>query len=155
MKCLDLVANDNILTGQSTSFVKLAEESNIMPEATTCSLIILYGLGRGTSSCDDLAVAQASLYRMATHIGCTGIFIARYQCLAAECSSHQEIYNRHTHIHVDNGNDPTDFLYELKDGVAGGPFGNALYLHVLHSLKRYRAEYLALTCCFAQRTNHY
>ncbi|KAL9024700.1 MAG: hypothetical protein Q9196_006318 [Gyalolechia fulgens] len=65
-----LGANDNIFAAQSTFFVELSETKKILAEATPRSLVILDELGRGTSSYDGVAVAQAVLHHCATHIGC-------------------------------------------------------------------------------------
>ncbi|KAL2038341.1 hypothetical protein N7G274_008990 [Stereocaulon virgatum] len=118
-----LGANDNIFAAQSTFFVELAETKKILSEATPRSLVILDELGRGTSSYDGVAVAQAVLHHVATHIGCIGFFATHYHSLAAEFSKHPEIRNRRMRIHVDDENRRVTFLYKLEDGVAEGSFG--------------------------------
>ena len=118
-----LGANDNIFAAQSTFFVELAETKKILSEATPRSLVILDELGRGTSSYDGVAVAQAVLHHVATHIGCVGFFATHYHSLASEFSSHPEILNRRMCIHVDDENRRVTFLYKLEDGVAEGSFG--------------------------------
>jgi len=118
-----LGANDNIFAAQSTFFVELAETKKILSEATPRSLVILDELGRGTSSYDGVAVAQAVLHHVATHIGCVGFFATHYHSLAEEFSSHPEIRNRRMRIHVDEGERRVTFLYKLEDGVAEGSFG--------------------------------
>jgi len=118
-----LGANDNIFAAQSTFFVELAETKKILSEATPRSLVILDELGRGTSSYDGVAVAQAVLHHVATHIGCVGFFATHYHSLAEEFSSHPESRNRRMRIHVDDENRRVTFLYKLEDGVAEGSFG--------------------------------
>lgn len=118
-----LGARDNIFAAQSTFFVELAETKKILSEATPRSLVILDELGRGTSSYDGVAVAEAVLHHVATHTGCVGFFATHYHSLAAEFSSHPEIRNRRMRIHVDDANRRVTFLYKLEDGVAEGSFG--------------------------------
>ena len=118
-----LGAQDNIFAAQSTFFVELAETKKILSEATPRSLVILDELGRGTSSYDGVAVAQAVLYHVASHIGCVGFFATHYHSLAAEFATHPEVRNRRMRIHVDDANRRVTFLYKLEDGVAEGSFG--------------------------------
>ena len=118
-----LGANDNIFAAQSTFFVELSETKKILNEATPRSLVILDELGRGTSSYDGVAVAQAVLHHVATHIGCVGFFATHYHSLATEFASHPEIRNKRMQIHVDDVNRRVTFLYKLEDGVAEGSFG--------------------------------
>ncbi|KAH7324336.1 muts domain V-domain-containing protein [Stachybotrys elegans] len=118
-----LGANDNIFAAQSTFFVELSETKKILSEATPRSLVILDELGRGTSSYDGVAVAQAVLHHVATHIGCVGFFATHYHSLATEFENHPEIRARRMRIHVDDEERKITFLYKLEDGVAEGSFG--------------------------------
>lgn len=118
-----LGANDNIFAAQSTFFVELSETKKILSEATPRSLVILDELGRGTSSYDGVAVAQAVLHHVATHIGCVGFFATHYHSLATEFAGHPEIAAKRMQIHVDDDNRRVTFLYKLEDGVAEGSFG--------------------------------
>ncbi|RDA91873.1 hypothetical protein CP533_0360 [Ophiocordyceps camponoti-saundersi (nom. inval.)] len=118
-----LGANDNIMAAQSTFFVELAETKKMLSEATPRSLVILDELGRGTSSYDGVAVAQAVLHHVATHVGCVGFFATHYHSLATEFESHPEIQPRRMQIHVDEAERRVTFLYRLEDGVAEGSFG--------------------------------
>ncbi|KAI0002351.1 DNA mismatch repair protein Msh6 [Xylariaceae sp. FL0662B] len=118
-----LGAHDNIFAAQSTFFVELSETKKILSEATPRSLVILDELGRGTSSYDGVAVAQAVLHHVATHVGCVGFFATHYHSLATEFSNHPEIRARRMQIHVDEQHRRVTFLYRLEDGVAEGSFG--------------------------------
>ncbi|ROV99650.1 hypothetical protein VSDG_03104 [Cytospora chrysosperma] len=118
-----LGANDNIFAAQSTFFVELSETKKILSEATPRSLVILDELGRGTSSYDGVAVAQAVLHHVASHVGCVGFFATHYHSLATEFENHPEIEPRRMQIHVDNANRRVTFLYKLEEGVAEGSFG--------------------------------
>ncbi|KAI4098939.1 MAG: hypothetical protein L6R37_006237 [Teloschistes peruensis] len=118
-----LGANDNIFAAQSTFFVELSETKKILSEATPRSLVILDELGRGTSSYDGVAVAQAVLHHAATHIGCVGFFATHYHSLAAEFAAHPEVRNRRMRIHVDDEERRVTFLYKLEDGMAEGSYG--------------------------------
>jgi DNA mismatch repair protein MSH6 len=118
-----LGANDNIFAAQSTFFVELSETKKILSEATPRSLVILDELGRGTSSYDGVAVAQAVLHHVATQMGCVGFFATHYHSLASEFANHPEITPKRMQIHVDDENRKITFLYKLEDGVAEGSFG--------------------------------
>lgn len=118
-----LGANDNIFAAQSTFFVELSETKKILSEATPRSLVILDELGRGTSSYDGVAVAQAVLHHVASHIGCVGFFATHYHSLATEFESHPEIRAKRMQIDVDEAQRRITFLYKLEDGVAEGSFG--------------------------------
>ncbi|KAF2705002.1 DNA mismatch repair protein Msh6 [Pleomassaria siparia CBS 279.74] len=118
-----LGANDNIFAAQSTFFVELSETQKILSEATPRSLVILDELGRGTSSYDGVAVAQAVLHDISSRVGCVGFFATHYRSLAKEFEFHPEIANKRMRIHVDDASKSITFLYKLEEGVAEGSFG--------------------------------
>ena len=118
-----LGANDNIFAAQSTFFIELSETKKILSETTPRSLVILDELGRGTSSYDGVAVAQAVLHHIATHTGCVGFFATHYHSLAEEFAKHPEVRNMRMRIHVDEVKRLITFLYKLEEGVAEGSFG--------------------------------
>jgi DNA mismatch repair protein MSH6 len=118
-----LGANDNIFAAQSTFFVELSETKKILSEATPRSLVILDELGRGTSTYDGVAVAQAVLHHVATHIGALGFFATHYHSLAADFDNHPEISPKRMKIDVDDAERRVTFLYKLEAGVAEGSFG--------------------------------
>ena len=118
-----LGANDNIFAAQSTFFVELSETKKILSEASPRSLVILDELGRGTSSYDGVAVAQAVLHHIASHVSCTGFFATHYHSLPPLFAFHSEIAPKRMRIQVDDTNRKVTFLYKLEDGVAEGSFG--------------------------------
>jgi DNA mismatch repair protein MSH6 len=118
-----LGANDNIFAAQSTFFVELSETQKILSEASPRSLVILDELGRGTSSYDGVAVAQAVLHDISTRVGCVGFFATHYRSLAKEFEAHPEVVNKRMRIHVDDDSKSITFLYKLEEGVAEGSFG--------------------------------
>ncbi|KAI5370925.1 Putative DNA mismatch repair protein MutS, core [Septoria linicola] len=118
-----LGAHDNIFAGQSTFMVELSETKKILAEATPRSLVILDELGRGTSSYDGVAVAQAVLHHVATHVGSLGYFATHYHSLAAEFAQHPEVAPKRMAVKVDDDIRDVTFLYQLENGVAEGSYG--------------------------------
>ncbi|KIW72164.1 hypothetical protein, variant [Phialophora macrospora] len=118
-----LGAQDHIFAAQSTFFVELAETKKILAEATPRSLVILDELGRGTSSHDGVAVAQAVLHHLATHVGCLGFFATHYHSLSQEFAHHPEVCAKRMKILVDDADRRVTFLYKLEEGTAEGSFG--------------------------------
>jgi DNA mismatch repair protein MSH6 len=118
-----LGAQDHIFAAQSTFFVELAETKKILSEATPRSLVILDELGRGTSSHDGVAVAQAVLHHLASHVHCLGFFATHYHSLSQEFAFHPEISSKRMAIMVDDEDRRVTFLYKLEEGTAEGSFG--------------------------------
>ncbi|KAI2636112.1 muts domain V-domain-containing protein [Xylaria nigripes] len=75
-------ASDNLFRGESTFMVEVSETARILRSATPRSLVILDELGRGTSTYDGAAIAQAVLQHVVEDTQCLTLFITHYQSLA-------------------------------------------------------------------------
>ncbi|KAH6839669.1 DNA mismatch repair protein MSH3 [Alternaria rosae] len=98
-------AFDNMLKGESTFMVELNETSDILKSATPRSLIILDELGRGTSTFDGVAIAEAVLDYVIRDLQSLTLFITHYQHLAKLSSrfSNGELKNVHMRFEEQNG----------------------------------------------------
>ena len=117
-------AFDNMLRGESTFMVELSETSDILKQATTRSLVILDELGRGTSTHDGVAIAEAVLREMVQRKVMT-LFITHYQDLArleAQCPGLKNVHMRFQES-GEPGEEEVTFLYEVGEGVAHRSYG--------------------------------
>ncbi|KAK2750182.1 Mismatch repair protein msh3 [Myotisia sp. PD_48] len=119
-------AFDNMLAGESTFMVELSETADILKQATRRSLVILDELGRGTSTHDGVAIAQAVLDYMVRDIQSLTLFITHYQNLSdlAKAFPNGELRNVHMKF-TETGTQGQDitFLYEVGEGVAHRSYG--------------------------------
>ncbi|KAL8713589.1 MAG: hypothetical protein Q9220_002451 [cf. Caloplaca sp. 1 TL-2023] len=119
-------AFDNMMAGESTFMVELSETSDILKQATSRSLVILDELGRGTSTHDGVAIAEAVLDHIVRETKSLTLFITHYQNLSvvAKRFPDQALRNIHMKFHEggDDGQDIT-FLYEVGEGVAHRSYG--------------------------------
>lgn len=118
-----LGANDNIMQGKSTFYVELSETKRILENSTPKSLLVLDELGRGGSSSDGFAIAEAVLHHVATHIQSLGFFATHYGSLGQSFKSHPQVKPFRMAIIVDEDSKNITFLYKLEDGAAAGSFG--------------------------------
>ena len=113
--------------------VELGETSDILKVATGRSLVILDELGRGTSTHDGVAIAEAVLREMVER-GVMTLFITHYQDLARVASSYSDRdgkAGRLKNVHVKfqesevakEGEEEITFLYEVGEGVAHRSYG--------------------------------
>jgi DNA mismatch repair protein MSH3 len=121
-------AFDNMMKGESTFMVELSETSDILKQATPRSLVILDELGRGTSTHDGVAIAQAVLSHMVTELKSLTLFITHYQALARMASQFDgELQNVHMRFNEEKNEDgqqgDVTFLYEVGEGVAHRSYG--------------------------------
>lgn len=121
-------AFDNMMAGESTFMVELSETSDILKQASPRSLVILDELGRGTSTHDGLAIAQAVLIHMIKEMKCLTLFITHYQTLASIASTfpRNELRNVHMAFEASNdtkGEEDITFLYQVIEGVAHRSYG--------------------------------
>jgi DNA mismatch repair protein MSH3 len=120
-------AFDNMMKGESTFMVELSETSDILKQATPRSLVILDELGRGTSTHDGVAIAQAVLAHMVTDLKSLTLFITHYQTLARMAEHFNgELKNVHMRFNEQknaDGSGDVTFLYEVGEGVAHRSYG--------------------------------
>lgn len=119
-------AFDNMMAGESTFMVELSETSDILKQATSRSLVILDELGRGTSTHDGVAIAQAVLDYMIRDTKSLTLFITHYQNLSSVSKGFDNKELRNVHMKFEEGGvDGQDvtFLYEIGEGVAHRSYG--------------------------------
>jgi DNA mismatch repair protein MSH3 len=121
-------AFDNMMKGESTFMVELSETSDILKQATPRSLVILDELGRGTSTHDGVAIAQAVLSHMVAELKSLTLFITHYQALARMAAQFPagELRNVHMRFNEEknaDGSGDVTFLYEVGEGVAHRSYG--------------------------------
>jgi DNA mismatch repair protein MSH3 len=105
--------------------VELNETSEILKSATNRSLIILDELGRGTSTFDGVAIAEAVLDYVIRDVGALTLFITHYQHLARlqDRFTAGELRNVHMSFEERDGGKEVVFLYEVADGTSHRSYG--------------------------------
>ncbi|KOS18816.1 DNA mismatch repair protein MSH3 [Escovopsis weberi] len=119
-------ARDNLFKGESTFMVEVSETARILRSATPRSLVILDELGRGTSTHDGAAIAQAVLQHVVAETRCLTLFITHYQNLARFSDGLPGVSNVHMKFNASTGDDGEEeitFLYEVGEGVAHRSYG--------------------------------
>ncbi len=114
-------ASDDILSGQSTFMVEMTEANRALQEATAKSLILFDEIGRGTSTYDGMALAQAMIEYIASCVHAKTMFSTHYHELTTISDSVDVVKN--VHVVVKEDNEKVTFLYKIKDGPAGHSYG--------------------------------
>jgi DNA mismatch repair protein MutS len=114
-------ASDNLVRGQSTFMVEMAETSAILHTATARSLVLLDEIGRGTATYDGVSIAWAVTEFVHQRIGCKTVFATHYHELTqlAEDLSALRNYN----VAVREVGDQILFLHRLQPGGADRSYG--------------------------------
>ncbi|KAF8843625.1 hypothetical protein BDN67DRAFT_964104 [Paxillus ammoniavirescens] len=121
-------ASDELARGRSTFMVEMTETNEILKTASSKSLVILDELGRGTSTADGMAIADAVLQHLVETIKCKTMFITHYPLVAIDLERRfpDDVQNLHmgytTDTRIDGRRDVT-FLYRLTHGFAEESFG--------------------------------
>jgi len=121
-------ASDDLARGRSTFMVEMSETSDILHNATNRSLVILDELGRGTSTFDGMAIADAVLHYLAETTKCKTLFITHYPLVALNLEKRfpRDVENLHMGYESDtriDGSRSITFLYRLSSGMAKESFG--------------------------------
>ncbi len=114
-------ASDDLVSGKSTFMVEMNEANNALRNATDKSLILFDELGRGTSTYDGMALAQAIIEYIALNIKAKTLFSTHYHELTLLEGKIEGIVNKNVSVYEEN--DKVTFLYKLIDGKANKSYG--------------------------------
>ncbi|AOZ91140.1 DNA mismatch repair protein MutS [Paenibacillus crassostreae] len=114
-------AADDLIGGQSTFMVEMADIQVMTEKATSRSLIIIDELGRGTSTSEGMAIAQAVIEFVHDKIGCKALVSTHFHELSHLEESLQGL--RNYSMSVQEAGDKVHFLRKLIPGAAGSSYG--------------------------------
>ena len=114
-------AADDLISGQSTFMVEMLEAKNAIANATENSLILFDEIGRGTSTYDGMALAQAMIEYIHDRIGAKTLFSTHYHELTVLEESLPKLKNVHVSAVEHNGK--VVFLHKIKEGPADKSYG--------------------------------
>ncbi|HEX2915221.1 MAG TPA: DNA mismatch repair protein MutS [Chloroflexia bacterium] len=116
-------AQDDIATGQSTFMVEMVETSYILSHATPRSLVILDEVGRGTSTYDGLAIAQAVVEYIHNNPRCGAktLFATHYHELIELAQVLPRVRNYNMAVREDGGK--VIFMRKVLPGGADRSYG--------------------------------
>lgn len=119
-------AGDDLAKGQSTFMVEMAETSYILHHATEQSLVLMDEIGRGTSTYDGLALADAVARHLAQTNRCYTLFATHYfelTALADEAVDGGTSGIANVHLDAVEHGEALVFMHTVKDGPANRSFG--------------------------------
>jgi len=114
-------AADELARGLSTFMLEMTETANILNNATSRSLVILDEVGRGTSTCDGLALAWAISEHIALHVRCRTLFATHYHELTELADVLDGTAN--LNVAVREWADEVVFLHKIVPGGADQSYG--------------------------------
>ncbi|MGG0718737.1 DNA mismatch repair protein MutS [Robertmurraya massiliosenegalensis] len=114
-------AADDLISGQSTFMVEMLEANNAIENATENSLILFDEIGRGTSTYDGMALAQAIIEHIHQKIGAKTLFSTHYHELTVLDKELNQLKNVHVSAIEHNGK--VVFLHKIKEGAADKSYG--------------------------------
>ncbi|MBM7616486.1 DNA mismatch repair protein MutS [Weissella uvarum] len=114
-------AADDLISGNSTFMVEMAEANTALQNATPHSLILFDELGRGTATYDGMALAQAIIEYVHEHTKAKTLFSTHYHELTALADSLPHLRNIHVGATEENGQ--LIFSHKILDGPADQSYG--------------------------------
>ena len=116
-------AQDDLAAGQSTFLVEMLETATILHNAGERSLVVLDEIGRGTSTYDGLAIAQAVVEHLHHRPGGTPrtLFATHYRELVALARTLPRVENRSLAVAEEGGE--VVFLHRVVAGGADRSYG--------------------------------
>ncbi|WP_265111935.1 DNA mismatch repair protein MutS [Halosolutus halophilus] len=114
-------ASDDIAGGRSTFMVEMDELATILREADEGALVLLDEVGRGTSTADGLAIAQAITEHIHDEVGATTLFATHHHPLTELATDLPAAFT--LHFEVDQRDGEVVFHHEIAPGAATGSYG--------------------------------
>jgi DNA mismatch repair protein MutS len=114
-------ASDNLVRGQSTFMVEMAETSAILHQATDRSLVLLDEIGRGTSTYDGVSIAWAVSEHLHDQARCKTVFATHYHELTQLADELPAV--RNFNVAVRESGEDVVFLHRLQPGGADRSYG--------------------------------
>ncbi|MGN5883165.1 DNA mismatch repair protein MutS [Staphylococcus simulans] len=114
-------AADDLVSGKSTFMVEMLEAQKALTYATEDSLIIFDEIGRGTSTFDGLALAQAMIEYVAQTSHAKTLFSTHYHELTTLDQSLACLKN--VHVAANEYKGELIFLHKVKDGAVDDSYG--------------------------------
>jgi DNA mismatch repair protein MutS len=120
-------ASDNLVRGQSTFMVEMAETSAILHTATQRSLVLLDEIGRGTSTYDGVSIAWAVSEHLHDRLACKTVFATHYHELTQLADELDAVRNYNVAVREVAGPQGAApqvlFLHRLQPGGADRSYG--------------------------------
>jgi len=115
-------ASDQLAKGQSTFMVEMTETARILNQTTSASLVILDEIGRGTSTRDGLALAEAiALFLRDLKGGAPRTLFATHYFEMTKLADDSRIQN--LHVEVQEWEEQLHFLHRVAQGPADRSYG--------------------------------
>ncbi|MDB5054770.1 MAG: mismatch repair protein MutS [Bacilli bacterium] len=114
-------AADDLIAGQSTFMVEMMDIQVMTEKATKQSLVIIDELGRGTSTGEGMAIAQAVIEFMHNEIGCKTLVSTHFHELAHLEDTLSQL--RNYCMSVKESDQQVTFLRKLIPGAADTSYG--------------------------------
>ena len=114
-------ASDDLSSGKSTFMIEMMEANDALKHATKNSLIIFDELGRGTSTYDGMALAEAMLKYIHHYIGAKTLFSTHYHELTDLDASLHHLMN--VHVKASEKNGVLEFQHKVEKGAVEKSYG--------------------------------
>lgn len=114
-------AADDLAGGHSTFMVEMLETKHALQKATAQSLILLDEIGRGTSTYDGMALAQAVIEYICEKIGAKTLFSTHYHELTGLADIMKGVVNVNARCEEREGK--LLFLHRIEEGRADKSYG--------------------------------
>ena len=114
-------ASDDLAAGRSTFMVEMLETAAIMNQATARSFVILDEVGRGTSTQDGLAIAQACMEYLHDTVTCRALFATHYHELSDSADMLPHAISMA--MNASAGKHDELFSYKVSAGRSGRSYG--------------------------------